>query len=129
RVHGLDHLRIDRPLLRRRPTVPTQYWPVRLPPWPVYMPGVDVDDVHPVLFAQSARNVRRDCVAYQRPDRRPGGNYTEPLPSNLIDDCGPIVAIAIDVGRWCVRDEHRVVRLDRGQSRGRRFQDCWMAYE
>ncbi len=109
--------------------MPPDHWPVRLPTWPVHVPGVDVDDVDPVLFSQSGRNLRSDRLAYQRPNRGPDRSNTEPLPSDLIDHHRTVVPVAVDVDRCGIHYKDGVLGLDRGKLVGRRLQHCWMAYD
>jgi hypothetical protein len=63
RIAGmLGHIKMPshttRPIKRRRLSV-----------WAVYVSGVDIDDVDPIVFQQSGGNLRSDRHAYQRPDR------------------------------------------------------------
>src|SRR5512133_1510946 len=92
------------------------------------MPGVDVDDIYPILLSRSDRELGGDCLAYQRPNRRPERSNAKSLPGDPINRRRSIVPVTVDVNRRGIRHKHQMLGLNRGQLVERRLQHRGMSY-
>ena len=107
--------------------MPTDHWPVRPPSGTVHAPAVNIDDVDPVMIAQSYRNLWRNRFTCQGTDRRPDRRDTKPLASDAINHMWPIVPVAIDINWRRVCNQYHVLSLNFGKLISCRLQHRRMA--
>jgi hypothetical protein len=108
--------------------VPTDHWPVRLPSGPVHAPSINIDDVDPVMIAQSRRKLWRNRLTSQGTDRCPDGRHAKLLAGDPVNHLRSIMTKAVDINRWRISHDHEVLGLNRRKLISPRLQHRWMSY-